>query len=54
VLIRRPPDVRSSEITPESLYVRRREFIAAAGLAAAGLALPAVARGLTARTMTTS
>ena len=46
MLIRRAPDISSSEITPESQYLRRREFIAAAGLAAAGLALPAVARGL--------
>jgi methionine sulfoxide reductase catalytic subunit len=30
MLIRRPPDVLSSEITPRSFYLRRREFIAAA------------------------
>jgi methionine sulfoxide reductase catalytic subunit len=35
VLLRRPPDIPSSEITPRSLYVRRREVLA--GLAAAGL-----------------
>ena len=49
--IRRPPDVASSEITPEGHYVNRREFLAAAsaaGLGAAGLsalALPRVAFG---------
>jgi methionine sulfoxide reductase catalytic subunit len=37
-LAKRPPDVRSSEITPEQVYWRRREFIRAAGLAAAGTA----------------
>ncbi|MFZ5623580.1 MAG: protein-methionine-sulfoxide reductase catalytic subunit MsrP [Gemmatimonadota bacterium] len=32
MLIRRPPDIPASEITAESLYVSRREFLAAAGL----------------------
>src|SRR5262249_49349828 len=38
MLIRRPPDIRSSEITPKSVYVNRREFIRVSGgaLAAAG------------------
>jgi len=36
MLIRRPPDIRSSEITDESLYVNRREFMMAAGALAAG------------------
>jgi sulfoxide reductase catalytic subunit YedY len=36
MLIRRPPDIPSSDITPKDLYLRRREFIA--GLAAAGFA----------------
>jgi sulfoxide reductase catalytic subunit YedY len=39
IKIRRPSDVRSSEITDEALYLRRREFIGIAGgvaLAAAG------------------
>jgi sulfoxide reductase catalytic subunit YedY len=44
VLIRRAPDITSSEITPESLYFGRREFIQAASAAAVGLAAPAVAR----------
>jgi sulfoxide reductase catalytic subunit YedY len=44
VLIRRAPDIPSSEITPEALYFGRREFIRAASAAAVGLAAPAVAR----------
>lgn len=36
MLIRRAPDIRPSEITPRSVYLRRRELIAAA--AAVGLA----------------
>ena len=35
MLIRKPPDIRSSEITSESAYFNRRSFVA--GLAAAGL-----------------
>lgn len=31
MLIRRPPDIKSSEITPEELFWSRREFIAVAG-----------------------
>jgi sulfoxide reductase catalytic subunit YedY len=34
MLIRKPADIRSSEITPRSLYLRRREFIGAASGAA--------------------
>ena len=37
MLIKKAPDVASSEITPESLYLRRREFLQAAGLTAAAL-----------------
>ena len=40
MLIRRPPDVRPSEITPESLYLSRRSFLGAAAGAAALAALP--------------
>ena len=47
MLIRRPDDVLPSEITPEPLYRRRREFMQAAGgllaLAAAGVPSPAAA-----------
>lgn len=30
MLIRRAPDIRSSEITPEGVYLDRRAFLAAA------------------------
>ena len=44
MLIRRPDDVRSSEITPEGLYLDRRRFLRAAGLVAASAAAgPALA-----------
>jgi sulfoxide reductase catalytic subunit YedY len=36
MLIKRPPDIALSEITPQSVYLRRREFLT--GAAAAGLA----------------
>jgi sulfoxide reductase catalytic subunit YedY len=39
MIIRRPPDIPSSEITPQSVYIDRRKFIAAAGLGVAGAAL---------------
>ena len=40
MLIRRPSDIPSSEITPEGIYLNRRSFIrqAAMGTAALGLA----------------
>src|SRR5215207_9286487 len=38
MLLRRPSDVRSSEITDKNLYLRRREFIRAAALTTAGAA----------------
>ena len=38
MLIRRPPDIPSSEITGESLYLNRRAFIKTAGAAAAAVA----------------
>jgi sulfoxide reductase catalytic subunit YedY len=47
MIIRRPPDIPSSEITPESVYVNRRRFIRAAALAAGGAAIgPAGLRAL--------
>ena len=46
MLIRRPPDIKASEITPEALYLRRREFIAAAGAAVAFAVLPRAVWGL--------
>ena len=46
MLIRRPSDIPSREITPEPLYWTRREFMRAAGLGvAAGVALPSLLRG---------
>jgi sulfoxide reductase catalytic subunit YedY len=47
MLIRRPTDIPSSEITDESLFWNRREFLKAAGigLAAAGGLIPTLARG---------
>ncbi len=50
MLIRKPADIRSSEITPQSLYLSRRRFLGAAGalgLAGAAVARPAHAAGLT-------
>jgi len=44
MLIKKPDDVRSSEITPEELYFGRREFLRAAGL----LGVAAAAGGLSA------
>ena len=43
MLIRRPADVRSSEITPEATYVRRRTFLRLTGSAlVAGMIAPAL------------
>ena len=39
MFIKKPSDIKSSEITPKTLYINRRQFMAvAASLAAAGLA----------------
>jgi sulfoxide reductase catalytic subunit YedY len=46
VLIGRPPDIPSSEITPERAYLGRRAFVAAAGVAAVAAAVPAVGRAV--------
>lgn len=40
--IKRPSDIRSSEITDEGLYANRREFLRQAGLAGLALAAPAL------------
>jgi sulfoxide reductase catalytic subunit YedY len=40
VLIRRPDDIRSSEITPEQVYLNRRRFAKGLGAGAAILAAP--------------
>ncbi len=43
MLVKNSPDVRSSEITPQHLYLSRREFVRSATAAlAAGLALPRI------------
>ena len=41
MLIKKPSDIKSSEITDEKLYRNRRQFILAASAATAGLALAA-------------
>ncbi len=45
MLILHPDDVKSSEITPLDVYLRRREFIGAATFAAATVLFPGQARG---------
>jgi sulfoxide reductase catalytic subunit YedY len=40
MLIRRPPDIRSSEITPKSAYLRRREFLGGAAALGVAAAMP--------------
>jgi methionine sulfoxide reductase catalytic subunit len=45
MLIRRPPDIPSSEITDERLWLRRREFLQTVGVAAVGLAAGSVSLG---------
>ena len=40
MIIRRPPDIRASEITPKSVYLRRREFLGGAPALAVAAALP--------------
>jgi sulfoxide reductase catalytic subunit YedY len=42
MLIRQAPDIRESEVTPREWYLRRREFLGAAGVAAATVAGSAV------------
>lgn len=37
MLIRKPTDIASSEVTPEQVYLDRRKFLAVAGVAAAGV-----------------
>jgi methionine sulfoxide reductase catalytic subunit len=46
MLIRKSEDVRSSEITPKRLYLNRRKFLAAAGVAGAAAALGTRVRDL--------
>ncbi len=46
MLIKRPADIKSSEITDKELYLNRRRFIQGASLGAAGLAAGLLAPGL--------
>jgi len=45
MLIKKTPDIKSSEITDEEIYINRRQFLASAGIATAGMlgASPVVA-----------
>jgi len=52
MIIRRPPDIPSSEITPERVYLNRRHFIKAAAAGAAGLALKPRTLGASGRVST--
>jgi sulfoxide reductase catalytic subunit YedY len=45
MLIRRPPDIRPSEITPEDRFLNRRSFIRTASLAGSGLLLGTACSG---------
>src|SRR5260370_18481075 len=42
MLIKKPSDIPYSEVTPKSLYMNRRKFLAAAAAAGAGLAGAAI------------
>jgi len=39
MLIKKAPDIRSSEITPKSLYLSRRKFLAGAAVTGAAAAI---------------
>jgi methionine sulfoxide reductase catalytic subunit len=45
MLIKKAPDIRSSEITPRNLYLRRREFIQASAVALVGAGMGSLACG---------
>jgi sulfoxide reductase catalytic subunit YedY len=42
MLIKKPSDIAGSEITPKSIYQRRRDFMKGAGLLVGGSLLPGV------------
>ena len=44
MLIKKTPDIRSSEITPKDIYLRRREFIQGSAAALVGAGLSGMAR----------
>ncbi|HZU23556.1 MAG TPA: protein-methionine-sulfoxide reductase catalytic subunit MsrP [Terriglobales bacterium] len=50
MLIRKAPDIASSEITPHSLYLNRRRFLQGAAAGAAMLAMPSIGSRLLADT----
>jgi sulfoxide reductase catalytic subunit YedY len=54
VLIRRPSDILSSEITPESVYLKRRELMGLGGLIAGAALFPSLASGADAIQSTTT
>ncbi len=45
MLIKQAPDIRESEVTPREIYLKRREFLGAAGVAAAAVAGGALTPG---------
>ena len=45
MLIKKPADIRPSEITPPEWYARRREFLKGAAVLGAAVLLPPVLRG---------
>jgi len=52
MLIKKAPDIRSSEITPKSLYLNRRKFLAEAAMASAAIAIGAGLREMIAPSTT--
>ena len=46
MLIRKPPDIRSSEITPREIYLNRRRFLSTAARTGAGMLTAAFGTGL--------
>ena len=48
MLIRTPSDILSSEITPESVYLKRRQFMQGISIGATALGLGLPATGLAA------
>jgi hypothetical protein len=50
MLIKKPADIRESEVTPQSWYVRRREFLQVAGSTAVAVALAQNPRRRSSRT----
>ena len=54
MLIRKPADIRSSEITPKDAYLNRRSFLAAGSAALGALALPSGADAMKLNTVKSS